>query len=201
MPKLEQPDFEQVMRLDDKNEAARQELKKIEKILKSSPAHAKKIPSSSLPPKRRRVPITIIDPSSPETARVSDANRSEVSITSVPEANNGVSKLNTVSKPRSFQEAKQTRTADSRVAGGGIFRPNGQHTVFKLDSTQSPSQDGFTVPKLDAVASSEHSAHPPTLPIPHKVSTTVSITLFDLKRRWECAKSHRDRWTLLAVLH
>ncbi|KAJ8454003.1 hypothetical protein ONZ45_g19475 [Pleurotus djamor] len=82
-------------------------------------------------------------------------------------------------KPSTFQEAKQARTASkpSRV-GGGIFRANGNHTIFSRS--------------FEPMASS---ASAPAVAVP---KTTPFVSLFDFSKAWFALSDQADRWNLLA---
>ncbi len=127
--------------------------------------------------------------------------------TVTPEASQHPVKDTTPPKPPFSQDTKQSGSSKPRLAGGGIFRRNGQHTIF---NSTSDSQEEQGIKPETSVAKEKYttnSAAAPSacddnfqaLPVPNNSLTTISITLFDLSRRWESLKTSRDRWTLLAV--
>jgi hypothetical protein len=173
----------------------------------STPLPAPPPPSSSpytAPPKRRRVPITIVEgsdgPSQPSPS-ASDAQPSDdllnpissrVLTPSMPPDVNSPAPApvppTQQPKPPSFREAKQVREAKSagRV-GGGVFRMSGNDTLFKTREVPAPAV-----------------ADPPKHPVPAPAPAPAPPpprTLFEFTRAWEHtpASDTAARWALLNV--
>ncbi|KAJ3559313.1 hypothetical protein NM688_g424 [Phlebia brevispora] len=237
-----QSDFQQALRLDNQNEAARIELKKVGELMRdtSKPARSylsidtiqmtlcltSQPPEINAPtPKRRRVPITIVDPSSlisvsvpptypqspdqatssryPEPSQQEHMAQASLQAPSQTPAN-PVSPQNT-----SLKEIKQKRGTGLQRPGGGIFRHNGQHTIFKTavspagDAEQGPSADNDSqaagrqhTAAISAVRSSVE-LHDRVVPLPDITATTATTTLFDFNRSWNSLNTFQERWKLL----
>ncbi|KAI0801756.1 hypothetical protein BC629DRAFT_1591448 [Irpex lacteus] len=235
-------DFERVLQLEPKNDAAQQEVKKVaQAILERNAKMKKKTPldvgsssSSASNTRRRRVPITIIDsdpspPSSsqkavsipapedllqPVSSRKLEEPKSEPpsSSTAAPATEPSANRSSATKKPATFKEAKQAREAQQSRPGGGIFRRDGQHTIF--DSRPKPSSSATPVAKSEASTSSasQTSVPSPTAkptdskpipeptkprPMPSLVAAASSMTLFNFNRNWDSLKSPEARWEFL----
>ena len=153
--------------------------------------------SAAAPPKRRRVPITIVDSDAPANTKTTNDLLNPISSrllstsldpksTAVPTAEAGPTP-----KPASFKEAKQVRDEKNvgRV-GGGIFRVSGNDTVFKTQDVPVPKDPVH--PPLPASAPQ---------PTPTPALVPPPRTLFDFTRAWEStpASDTAARWALLDV--
>ena len=94
-------------------------------------------------------------------------------------------------KSNTFKDAKQAResTKPSR-AGGGIFRPSGDHTIFdngeKKGSQPPAGPPPVIVNDISQKTNNFSSAKPP-------------MTLFNFTRSWESLHSAEERWNLISV--
>ncbi|GJE89529.1 RNA polymerase II-associated protein [Phanerochaete sordida] len=247
-------DFKRTLQLDPANAAAKQELAKVEALLQyraanigkkrtpidvtapsssklPAPPTAAASPSSTGPaPRRRRVPIKIVDtsasgPSSPppapaqakaipqleppsNTASASTADdfMKPVSTRTLSPSTSSLPSPSPAPAPKatSFKELKQTREANKSTpasappatsapprdtptpaptppratAGGGIFRANGQHTVFDA------STRGASAPRSQAQPAPTADGQGP-------------MTLFAFNRAWAALDSPERRWGFL----
>ncbi|TFY52884.1 hypothetical protein EVJ58_g9759 [Rhodofomes roseus] len=183
-------DFWKVLEIEPANDAVKAELKKIEDALKAQGVPKPKkqpvdipappLASGSAPaaaPKRRRVPIEIVEGPAPSTSKAASA-------TAKP-ADNSITPVS--SRPL-------TDSRRGRGVGGGIFRPNGEHTIFgeKQKHTSSPPA---------AAPSSPHTTQTPA-PAPGRKTNGAPRkppkTLFEFSREWEKQLSAKDRWDFLS---
>lgn len=118
-----------------------------------------------------------------------------------------------IRKATTFKEAKQAREAQQVRPGGGIFRSNGQHTLFETRPKHSSSSTPPTQPVGNPVATEVKTPdHPPPTPTPLVSSKAQSetvgflpltpaasapMTLFSFNRAWESTKMPTERWKLL----
>jgi hypothetical protein len=102
-------------------------------------------------------------------------------------------------KSSAFLDSKQAResTKPSR-AGGGIFRPSGDHTIFDKGAKQSSQ------PLADHAAT--ESSPPPAAAMngtSQKInslsSTKPPMTLFNFTRSWESLDLAEEKWDLISV--
>ena len=147
------------------------------------------------PPKRRRVPITIVD---------SDASAEPTNDLLSPISSRLISKpadaeAGPTPKPElasSFKEAKQVREEKKagRV-GGGIFRVSGNDTVFKTRQVHA-SKDPAHPPAPAPVTAMRSSGSGST-----SVSSVPPRTLFEFTRAWDSipVSDTASRWSLLNV--
>ncbi|KAI0293586.1 hypothetical protein BC826DRAFT_1105018 [Russula brevipes] len=216
-PPLLLSDLQTALKLEPNNEAVKAELARVRGLIVNrkgktvtrsapievtTPLPAPAPPSSSspyaAPPKRRRVPITIVEgsegppsqpsPSASGAARPTDDDDSPLlnpissrvlTPSAPPDVNSPAPAPAPVPatqqpKPPSFREAKQAREAKSagRV-GGGIFRMSGNDTLFKTREVPAPAV-----------------ADPPPR------------TLFEFTRAWDHAPASDTaaRWALLNAI-
>jgi hypothetical protein len=162
------------------------------------------VASAPLPPKqpkRRRVPINIVDwdemPLTNTTIfhAAADDLMKPVSTRSLHNSQPLPSTSINAMKPATFQEAKQARVSK---AGGGIFRSSGSHTVFNtaLSDASKPSPKAFTAPTEHLSSASITSL---SAPIEVEGDPTLPWTLFIFSRNWNALSSPADRWQLLSV--
>lgn len=241
-------DFQKALVLEPSNDAVKQELKKAEDALKahSKPRAKHPVDVSAAPaisgkpkPQRRRIPIEIIE--SPATASTSTKTATGASnsggdfmtpLSSRPLSSTPSPAASTPSvpasspqpkpAPHSFQEAKEAKEArSSSRPGGGIFRSNGQHTLFGEKSASetppaaptstpvstptpipvsAPTSTPVSVPTADGVSAAGPSTgpangYPLTTDAPEKAK--APITLFAFTKQWEKTRSSEERWRLL----
>ena len=159
------------------------------------------LPSSN-PPRRRRVPITIVDFSAPTST-----DRPAAAATELPHAQSTSSTRAHSSEPSpEFQHARAARDAHQSRVGGGIFRANGHHTVFAANpkSTSASTSPGTPTAQstvshkpatvVEVVQSDVQQLHTPDQDAPEPC-----ITLFQFNQRWEARQDIGERWNLLAV--
>ncbi|KAI0086569.1 hypothetical protein BDY19DRAFT_995857 [Irpex rosettiformis] len=234
-------DFERVLQLDPQNDASQQEVKKVVQAIQERNSKLKnKIPidvnpsspsSSDLIPRRRRVPITIVDSDMPppssslETVRaikkedllqpVSSRSLEKTQSPPPSEETNSTpgNTASTPKKPATFKEAKQAREAQKFRSGGGIFRRDGQHTLF--DAHPRPATSPVPSPKTENTPPPNASSPPllppsieksiiktsaePTKPrtVPSLVAAASAMTLFNFNRNWDSLKTPEARWDFL----
>lgn len=156
------------------------------------------------PPKRRRIPIKIVEPPIQPAEEIApskgEASKSaliqEISSRSLPANDEARSAAGPTTAsapsasrplPNSFKEAKQLReeTKTTRV-GGGIFRASGQHTAF-------PTRD-LPIQKKSSNETASSTSSGSKLP-----RASQRYTLFDFNRKWDSDPSDEARWDLLQV--
>lgn len=172
-------------------------------------------------PRRRRVPIHVIDaapspsavatssnlpPPSKATNDTADFDSLLKSVSTRKISGEGHAAPNTPdeSSPNTFQKAKQTREAQrpSRV-GGGIFRANGESSLFKSTTSTDvpePKQTPTTPLEEDPVDTTPNSSlDQPTTPTQEIPVLPPPASLFDLGRSWTVEQSDEHRFALLIV--
>ncbi|TFK69509.1 TPR-like protein [Pluteus cervinus] len=185
-------DLTQALTLEPDNDAVKGELARVDSLEKNS---RKVLGTAAQPPKRRRVPIQIIEaPSSSAIVPKPAAQGSEDSLkpvssrrlntpkttpdTTTPTAPEPPSQATPPPAPKSFVEAKQAREATKTTrVGGGIFRPSGQHTIFQTRDLPAKTAASETRPR----------------------NAPTKMTLFNFTRSWERA-TQQERWDLLLTL-
>ncbi|KAL1950131.1 hypothetical protein VTO73DRAFT_5254 [Trametes versicolor] len=215
-------DFSAALKLDPANQAARQELKKTQDALKATPPKSKQpqtLPATS-PPKRRRIPIQIIEPDSsaaksgpiastskpvddslftPVSSRVLSPLPSQTPSVLAPA---DTSSPSTSAPPRppppqTFREARAARE-ETRYRGG-IFKADGTQTLYK-SPTQAEQNGNASAPKRE----------PPQTLVAFKSlwsSLTTEEERWDVLRQIPAArlpvlfKTSLDASTLAAILH
>lgn len=238
-------DFQKALVLEPSNDAVKQELKKAEDALKahSKPRAKHPVDVSAAPaisgkpkPQRRRIPIEIIE--SPATASTSTKTATGASnsggdfmtpvssrpLSSTPSPAASIASVSASSPhpkptPHSFQEAKEARS--SSRPGGGIFRSNGQHTIFGEKSASetppsaptstpvsaptsapvsAPTHAPVSAPAADGVSAASQSTGPANgypLKTDGPEKAKAPITLFAFTKQWEKTRSSEERWHLL----
>ncbi|KAG2060663.1 TPR-like protein, partial [Suillus hirtellus] len=191
-------DFAGASKLEPSNQSVKQELSEVEKLIqqhKQKQKHDSAVGATSAI-KRRRVPIEIVEEASRQLKGLGDHGLLQpISSRALPRSNEPslssikpdqsttppLPKQVTSAKTESFKDAKQLRdTAKPSRIGGGIFRPSGNHTVFRND-------------KLSGAA-------PVTTSLPALVNTVpqAPITLFNFTKMWESHMKDEDRWNILS---
>ncbi|KAI0345700.1 hypothetical protein BDW22DRAFT_1481920 [Trametopsis cervina] len=190
-------DFHHVLQLDPKNEAARQELKKVTQAIHDRNARMKKktpveIPvSASTATTRRRVPIKIIDIDPVPSASTHEPARDSISpkeglmtaVSSRPLEGADISPINInpstgTPKPSTFKEAKKARDSQQARPGGGIFRSNGQHTLFdtRPKPSSAPTPSSNTSPSTSSEARVSNRTQPPSSDHPGAIKSPSTQT-------------------------
>jgi len=222
-------DFERVLAIEPANGAAKAELEKVgwafEEAARAESAPKQKREPVDIPvpplasgssahatpakPKRRRVPIEIVDgpaPSAAKTTSVTTAKPTDDLMTPVSSRPLPTSPSPASTPPSSapapqsktFQEAKEARTAAKPGVGGGIFRPNGKHTIFGEKEKQAASPPAAPTPSNASTPS--HNATAPVAAAPQGKANGLlrkPRTLFEFSREWEKRETAEDRWALL----
>ena len=223
---LSHADLQWALKIEPKNDAVRAELARVDELILSgkgktvrslallflylkqqiqrtvpaeipAPPLASSTSPATAPPKRRRVPITIVD---------SDASSEPTNDLLSPISSRLISKpadaeAGPTPKPElasSFKEAKQVR--DEKKAGrvgGGIFRVSGNDTVFKtrqVPAPKDPPRPSAPAPSPASVTATRDSGSAST-------SSASPRTLFEFTRAWDSipASDTASRWTLLNV--
>ncbi|KAI0699139.1 hypothetical protein BC835DRAFT_1461661 [Cytidiella melzeri] len=224
-------DFERVLQLEPQNSAAQQEVKKVTQAIQERDFKLKKkaaprgistpVPSSSTAvPRRRRVPITIIDTdeSSSHSPTFKDASPAPVEkdflqavstrpLDGAKASSSAIPTTSNVKKSTTFKEAKQAREAQQTRPGGGIFRRDGQHTLFDTRSTtssapplkhdDSPSTNAEATSPLLTPPPNTASAKPPPAPF---VTNGFPMTLVNFNRNWDLLRTPEARWDFFQQL-
>ncbi|KAF8257306.1 hypothetical protein EI94DRAFT_1671024 [Lactarius quietus] len=216
-------DLQWALKIEPKNDAVKAELARVDELILSgkgktrtapaditAPPLASSTSSPATPPRRRRVPITIVDSDdAPANAEPTNDLLNPISSrllstsvdpksTTAPTADATPTTPTPKPEPASFKEAKQVRDEKNvgRV-GGGIFRVSGNDTVFKTRDVPvaAPKDPAHPTANLAASVSSApppaRSSQPTPLPPPR--------TLFEFTRVWEGipASDTAARWALL----
>ncbi|KAG5726879.1 RNA polymerase II-associated protein 3 [Termitomyces sp. T112] len=193
-------DFKQALKREPGNVAVEEELKRVSGLIEKREKEKEKVPLSIHAPRRRRVPIKIVEPDEDpaQTAR-SPSAKTEAAATSTSRDSETLRPVSTRSLrpetsttttpppppkpeyPRTFKDAKQARESSrpSRV-GGGIFRASGESTMFSMR----------TLP----------AATPPAVAIVPVAPKTPPKTWFEFTRAWDAEPSTAARWGLILSL-
>ncbi|KAI0245886.1 hypothetical protein BJV78DRAFT_1365156 [Lactifluus subvellereus] len=237
------PHLQRALRIEPNNEAVKTELARVDGLIVAGKGKTRSAPievptppplapgaprssTAAATPKRRRVPITIVDnddTSSPSFQTISTEPTnddllslvsSRVLLSTPPDPKPAPPGAAAAQKPKpaSFKEAKQVRE-DKKYAGrvgGGILRMSGNNTVFKTRE----------VPALADPAASSQTKKPPVAPEPPtqgpsasplrraapttataRAQSTAPRTLFEFTRAWDSipASDTGARWALLNV--
>ena len=153
-------------------------------------------------PTRRRVPIAIVDSSSSTqnySSHIGDERRHSVNHSCAPAL-----RRDTSHRPRiaDVHEAETIHTSDPQRPTGGIFRHNGNHTIFNAEATVRSVSGRESATSNDATAASPilSSLTPPQRQQDGSLSTvSLRITLFALTRGWYSRRTASERWKLLLV--
>ncbi|KAK7025566.1 hypothetical protein VNI00_015919 [Paramarasmius palmivorus] len=180
-------DFEAAAKMEPNNQAVKDELEKIQLLAQKKASKSTTGMSGPPDPRRRRVPIQIIDspqgtPPVSREATSPQVQQSQSTPTPTPPSESPSAPIPSASPapPKTFQEAKRAReeTKPAVRVGGGIFRASGKNTLFgtkgKDDSPASPS----------ATSSTRDNARP-------------VANLFELSRAWGSASSSAERFQLI----
>ncbi|KAH9993854.1 hypothetical protein BJV77DRAFT_997204 [Russula vinacea] len=208
-------DLQWALKLEPNNEAVKAELARVDALIVNRKGKTRSAPielpapssSPEAPPKRRRVPITIVDDDNSHPPNVTQPTGSSddlllnpISSRVLPPDGKTAPPAPAAPKPTpaSFREAKQVREAKSagRV-GGGIFRMSGNDTVFKtrdvpVSAAVDPPKDPTRAP------ASTHTA-----PATTRAPSVAPRTLFEFTRAWDSVPSSDTgtRWALLNSIH
>jgi hypothetical protein len=99
-------------------------------------------------------------------------------------------------KPSAFIDAKQAReNSKPSRAGGGIFRPLCDHTIFDKGEKQSSADHAATKPSPPPAAAMNGTSQKTN----SSSSTKPPMTLFNFTRSWESLDFAEDRWRLISV--
>jgi hypothetical protein len=139
-------------------------------------------------PKRRRLPIEIVEPTEPLASEAShlkpSADSESVRQSSQPPITPAISSS---SPPTSSRTSKPGRV------GGGIFRPSGGHTLFSTPTEQTVFEAPVpTPPVADSVKAPSANADYVSFMDP-------PLSLFRFSRTWESLRSTEERWQLISV--
>ncbi|KIM78520.1 hypothetical protein PILCRDRAFT_591682 [Piloderma croceum F 1598] len=111
--------------------------------------------------------------------------------------NSSLTPLTSSPKPSTFMDAKQARESSKPSrAGGGIFRPSGDHTIFDKGEKQSSADRAATKPSSPPAAAMNGTSQ--------KTNSSSSIkppmTLFNFTRSWESLDLAEDKWRLISQI-
>ncbi|KAL4080830.1 hypothetical protein J3A83DRAFT_4084838, partial [Scleroderma citrinum] len=188
-------DLHRALELEPSNTSVKNELDAIDKAMEAEQVKQRKSTvsiQSSLNPKRRRVPIEIIeserDQKTQQQASSSKAANDESFIQPISSRNlkpDNESTTGSPSRPASqaFVEAKNTReSAKGGRVSGGIFRPSGNHTVLTRSTTE------------------QRTTTRPT-PTPSKSAASQPLTtLFEFTKTWDSLNTDDARWKLICTI-
>lgn len=176
--------------------------------------------STATKPVRRRIPIKIVEDDAPLLSATPSASTSSDLMkpvssrslkgspsTSTPTPAPPKSILKTTKPaeppaappPTSFQAAKEARDqARKPKVGGGIFKANGTHTLFKgsIETQDEEPRITDTTPTPTPTAPAQSGRQ---LPLPVSADKTAPTTLFTLQRDWAHCSTPEARWELLCV--
>ncbi|KAJ7610977.1 hypothetical protein FB45DRAFT_942195 [Roridomyces roridus] len=211
-----QADLNEAAVLEPANQSVKQELAKVVQLIQGKKPKTGPI-DVGLPPKRRRVPITVVEPdgrrypateaSTSKTAGLKTKSEAEPVMKPVSSRPLNASPQHPPTptpaakeKPASFKDAKSAREGKAvGKVGGGIFRASGESVLFKpregrADSAPPPPQP---VKKEDTPAPIVVSA-----PVPEPEFTPVKspMSLVDFSRSWERAEGSEARYKLLCQI-
>ncbi|KAH8818928.1 TPR-like protein [Flagelloscypha sp. PMI_526] len=203
-------DLKAALKLEPTNQSVKQEIE-IVQGLKEAQAQSKGArkpidvtkPTDPWPPhpKRRKVPIKIVDPESlpPEdtviTASPTPAPKIEelkaVSSRTLAKSDDSATATITAAGDSSSQEqSPASPSAAPRKMGGGIFRASGRNTLFDLSSP--PSTPPATSPQTSSTSTTASSSRLPREP---------PKTLYAFHRAWEtCGSDEHQKWELLKTV-
>jgi len=209
-------DYQKVSQLQPADSSAKMEIEAIQilQTQQKKPRTAKDVGSTRLAstsaesslPKRRRIPIEIVEPqaeqehpsSSPVAINVGptkeDGLLEAVSTRSLTQGN--ASKPSPTPPSNPPQETSPSfSTSRNRVptpvparAGGGIFRSSGDHTLF------DPNRQNGTPKQTSSAAKATGESRPSPAP------TRPPMTLLQFTRSWENNKEDRRRWETLKTV-
>ncbi|KAI9568341.1 hypothetical protein HD554DRAFT_2172422 [Boletus coccyginus] len=193
-------DLDKALASEPTNESVKNEILELEKISQQQKVkqRSKNIvvdTPKTTTPKRRRVPIEIVEGDTPplHETRIAETKETDllqpISSRQLTQEDKPIITQVPPPKPQTFVDAKQAREESKPVkVSGGIFRHTGNHTIV----TRTPSE----------TASSTR--EPTPRPTPSNTSTPRSpkppITLFQFTKSWESLQSDTDRWNLLCTI-
>ncbi|KAI0785195.1 hypothetical protein C8Q75DRAFT_776404 [Abortiporus biennis] len=191
-------DLHRLLNIDPNNKDAQRELDIVRELsVAASQKSNLRVPldPSSLPgtcaPRRRRVPITIVEPSGsppsspPPSVKQSGSQKDGITpISSRPIFSKKFSSPSTSSP--TFSPASPPSTPTVR---GGIFRANGQHTIFNQKSTNASPVPATPLDQPQSQTKAPSLRPSPTVPLSAPTSlvnfTRIWANLRDPKQRWE----------------
>lgn len=166
-------DFNEALRLEPSNISVKNELADLEKALREM--KAKPVP------RRRRVPIEIIEPEADKPPAMKDEPLLQpVSSRHLRPETTQETKEQLPCKPQTFTDAKQARESKGVRVSGGIFRPSGNHTIITRRTSEASREP--TSGKADTTP-----VRPP-------------MTLFDFTKSWNSLETDEARWKLMCTI-
>ncbi|KAJ7070602.1 TPR-like protein [Mycena amicta] len=215
-----QEDLRRAAALEPANQSVKQELERVAQLSQkqaSTKAKPTVTATQDPAPKRRRVPITIVEPDGTRSLVVpeaADPPKAKPTLAPTPSSaaendfmkpvssrplgptTNGAATQTAPPKPASvpasstsFKEAKTARdTSKPSLVGGGIFRASGEHTIFKAKSSTSPG-------KAESPETEKSTPSAATPPATYDGKTPT--TLFEFTRAWEGTADPGVRLSLL----
>ncbi|KAH7885126.1 hypothetical protein F5I97DRAFT_1882676 [Phlebopus sp. FC_14] len=200
-------DLQGAFALEPSNSSVKNELAEIDKSIQEQRLKQSKIPSdphpasvpkafSALSPKRRRVPIEIIEREidiAANTLKETKPPREEKDDQLLQSVSSRTLNIGSPSKeeqvmllprPQTFADAKRSRESSkpTRVRGG-IFRPSGNHTIV----TRTPHEPSLRSASVQAIDKQD-------LPMKHPT------TLFQFIKSWDSMSSDDARWGLIRTV-
>ncbi|KAF8552747.1 TPR-like protein [Imleria badia] len=149
-------------------------------------------------PKRRRVPIDIVEDDTRSLHRTQTATTSEtkdtdllqpVSSRPLKQESEPTTTQVPPSRPQTFVDAKQARDGSKPVrVSGGIIRHTGNHTIVTRTSSEAASSTRESTPQpTPSNTNAPRSQKPPT-------------TLFQFTKSWESLQSDTGKWNLIRTI-
>ncbi|KAI0061594.1 hypothetical protein BV25DRAFT_1991962 [Artomyces pyxidatus] len=184
-------DLQAALKLEPANSAVKSELAKVDGLIGKGKAKAKSAPidiALPTPVKRRRIPITIVEPAEASPSTVSPAGKPDDLLNPVSSrpldatrtTTSNPPPANPAPKPASFKEAKQARETTKPVSrpGGGIFRASGDHTIFKSSTSDAKQTPDRTSKTQDAKVTEQTQPSSPN-PVQEAPSGTTPSTVLE----------------------
>lgn len=146
-------------------------------------------------PRRRRVPITVVDPVS---APISSSVQPDVTFSSNLLAPVSTRKLiplelTSTSPPRPPPASPPSSSTAVRP-GGGIFRRDGSHQVFGAKDEQRPDNGSSDAPPLNVDILPKDFAE-----LSVKATQSVPTSMYAFDRNWMALRTPQARWAYLQV--
>ncbi|KAI6098852.1 TPR-like protein [Pisolithus croceorrhizus] len=166
-------DFNEALRLEPSNISVKNELADLEKA--SREMQAKPVP------RRRRVPIEVIEPEADKPPATKDEPLLQpvLSRDLRPETTLET-KEQLPRKPQTFADAEQARASKDVRVSGGIFRPSGNHTIVTRRANEASRE--------------------PTSGTADTAPVRSPMTLFDFTKSWNSLETDEARWKLMRTI-
>lgn len=166
-------DFNEALRLEPSNMSIKNELAELEEETRER--QGKSVP------RRRRVPIEIIEPEADKSPVAKDEPLLQpVSSRDLRPETKRETREQLPPKPQTFADAKQARESKGIRVGGGIFRPSGNHTIVTRTANEA--------------------SHEPRSGKANTTPVQSPTTLFDFTKSWNSLETDEARWKLMCTI-